>query len=220
MPHYSPEAQALEVVGEKWALLIVRDLLRCPLRFQELLGYVADITPRMLSRRLKELEAAGLIEQVATGGHPPVVRYALTAGGRALRPVIRSLCLWTIVHQPRPPRPGETVFAEQTLQTLAFYRDLDQAAAGRPWTFALDDPEPAVWSIVPGDDGWELRAGPAPEAGLRIAAARPIWEVIWRGTLTWADALAEGRVSADGDLAEALRFNRAIESLLRRLSPA
>lgn len=218
MVEFSPEGQALDLVGEKWSLLIVRDLLRGPLRFQELLAFAASITPRMLSRRLKDLEAAGLVEQVATPGHPPVVRYALTDAGRGLRPVVRSLCVWTLTHRGRRPRSGETVFAEQTLQTLAFYRDAaPDRPGGRPWSVAFEGPETITWSIVPGDDGWEARSGPAADAGLRIATSRAAWEAIWRGALSWTEALADGRVRAEGDVAEALRFNAVFESLLKLL---
>lgn len=218
---YSPEAQALDEIGEKWSLLIARDLLRGPLRFQELLAFVAGITPRMLSRRLKELEATGLVEQVMEPGHPPIARYTLTDAGRGLRPVVRSLAIWTLRHGGRRPRPGETVFAEQTWQTIAFYRDEAPGGSdGRPWTVTFESPEPVVWSIVRGEDGWEARPGPDADAGLQIATSRAAWEAIWRGALTWAVALAGGRVRAEGDAAEAIRFNAVFESLLARLSPA
>jgi DNA-binding HxlR family transcriptional regulator len=106
--HYCMMARALEVVGERWSLLIVRDLLLGPRRFTDLVRGLTEITPTRLTERLRQLEAAGIVER-----EPPAagreVWYRLTAAGQALAPTIDALALWAIEHLSLQPREGEPV---------------------------------------------------------------------------------------------------------------
>lgn len=88
-----PVARALGVVGHKWALLIVRDLIAGPRRFTEIQRSLrAD--PKVLTARLRELEAVGLLSRTTYAEVPPRVEYALTEPGRALEPVVEALRRW------------------------------------------------------------------------------------------------------------------------------
>jgi DNA-binding HxlR family transcriptional regulator len=90
-----PIARALDVIGEKWALLILRDLFRKgPLKFQDLQTSLDGIAPNTLSARLKSLEAADVVETRLYETHPPRFEYFLTEKGRALGPVLKSLHGW------------------------------------------------------------------------------------------------------------------------------
>lgn len=90
-----PVARALDVIGEKWSLLILRDLFRKgPLRFQSFEEGLPGIAPNTLSARLKSLEAQGVIETRLYERHPPRYEYLLTDKGRALGPVLKSLYKW------------------------------------------------------------------------------------------------------------------------------
>jgi DNA-binding HxlR family transcriptional regulator len=90
-----PVARALDVIGERWTLLILRDLLRRgPLRFQQFEETLPGIAPNTLSARLKTLEAAGVVTTRLYETHPPRYEYALTEKGEALRPVLKSLYAW------------------------------------------------------------------------------------------------------------------------------
>jgi DNA-binding HxlR family transcriptional regulator len=90
-----PVARALDVVGERWSLLIVRDLLRLgPLRFQELEQRLPGVAPNTLSARLKTLEAQGVVATRLYAQHPPRHEYLLTDKGKALGPVIKALYAW------------------------------------------------------------------------------------------------------------------------------
>jgi DNA-binding HxlR family transcriptional regulator len=90
-----PVARALDVVGEKWSLLILRDLVRHgPLRFQELEQRLPGVAPNTLSARLKLLEAQGVIATRLYESHPPRYEYFLTEKGVALRPVLKALYTW------------------------------------------------------------------------------------------------------------------------------
>lgn len=94
-----PVARALDVVGERWSLLILRDLLRKgPLRFQDLEHGLPGLAPNTLSARLKVLEAQGVIATRLYERHPPRYEYVLTAKGEALGPVLRALRTWGEQH--------------------------------------------------------------------------------------------------------------------------
>ena len=82
---------ALQVVGDKWTLLIVRDLLRAPRRTTELLSGLHPISSRTLMDRLRDMEADALIERRDLGGSPPHVEYVLTERGRRLSPLVGAL---------------------------------------------------------------------------------------------------------------------------------
>ena len=88
---YCGVTRALELVGERWALLIVRDLLVGPRRYGELAAGLPRIPSNILAARLKELQAAGVIRRVP---HSRVVVYDLTAYGRELEPVVLALGAW------------------------------------------------------------------------------------------------------------------------------
>jgi len=93
-----PVAQALELLGERWTLLIVRDLLIRPRKFQDLRGSLAGVTPAVLSARLKVLEASGIVSRQLYTEHPPRAEYTLTERGFGLRSVVRALGIWGAHH--------------------------------------------------------------------------------------------------------------------------
>ncbi|SEE35659.1 helix-turn-helix domain-containing protein [Streptomyces sp. KS_5] len=101
---YCGLTRALEVVGERWALLILRDLMVQPRRYTDLLEGLPGIPTNLLATRLRELEESGVIERrIAPASHRGVV-YALTPIGRALEPSIRTLGQWgtTLLGDPQP----------------------------------------------------------------------------------------------------------------------
>lgn len=85
---------ALDVIGGKWKGMIVHQLLKGPLRFNALRREVGDITQRMLTKQLRELEDDGLVSRTVYAEVPPRVEYRLTSGGAALAPVIAALRAW------------------------------------------------------------------------------------------------------------------------------
>jgi DNA-binding HxlR family transcriptional regulator len=90
-----PVARTLEVVGERWAILILRDLfLKGPRRFQDFQESLSAVAPNTLSARLKDLEAAGMIERRLYSEHPPRLEYHLTEKGKSFGPVLKALRDW------------------------------------------------------------------------------------------------------------------------------
>ena len=93
-PH-CPVASALDQIGEKWTLLILRDLTLHPSRrFQDLIESLKGCAPNTLSARLSSLEEAGLIQRRLYEQHPPRMEYVLTQKGRDVRPVLKALKAW------------------------------------------------------------------------------------------------------------------------------
>ena len=98
-----PLARTLEIIGERWTILILRDLiLDGPRKFQDFLVSLSGISPNTLSARLKTLEESGIIERRFYEEHPPRAEYVLTEKGRDLRPVLRTLRDWGQKHTSFP----------------------------------------------------------------------------------------------------------------------
>jgi DNA-binding HxlR family transcriptional regulator len=93
--------QAVELVGKRWTGAILLVLLDGPLRFSEVRELVPDISDRLLSERMKELEFEGIVERRVSDAGPVKVEYALTDKGRALEPTVRALKSWAQDWLPR-----------------------------------------------------------------------------------------------------------------------
>lgn len=89
-----PIAASLDVVGDRWTLLVVRDLLRGLRRFSELRRSVEGVTSSILSDRLKRLENEGIVERRFYSDHPPRAEYVLTVKGHQLGVVVGALASW------------------------------------------------------------------------------------------------------------------------------
>ncbi|TMH82514.1 MAG: helix-turn-helix transcriptional regulator [Betaproteobacteria bacterium] len=94
-PKYCPVVRALDVIGDSWTILILRDLfLDGARKFQDLQESLSGVSPNTLSVRLKKLETHGIIERRFYEQHPPRAEYVLTDRGRELGPVMKSLRDW------------------------------------------------------------------------------------------------------------------------------
>jgi DNA-binding HxlR family transcriptional regulator len=94
-----PVAETLDVIGDRWTLLILRDLVIRDRKFGKLQESLRGISPRLLASRIKALEKEGIIEAVRYSDHPPRDHYRLTEKGRGLAPVIRAIAEWGYKHQ-------------------------------------------------------------------------------------------------------------------------
>jgi DNA-binding HxlR family transcriptional regulator len=94
-----PVARTLDVIGERWTILILRDLFkREPLRFQDLERSLEGVSPNTLSARLKALTDRGIIDRRFYEEHPPRAEYFLTEKGRTLGPILKALYEWGQKH--------------------------------------------------------------------------------------------------------------------------
>jgi DNA-binding HxlR family transcriptional regulator len=171
--HFCMTARALEVVGERWSLLIVRDLLLGPRRFTDLVRSLDEITPTRLTGRLRQLEAAGIVVREPLAGRE--VRYRITDAGRDLGPVIEALALWGIEHALEPPRPGEPVHPDPALIGTKVWLESRSTPPNGPvawvWRFPDDD------RYTLGYDGseWTLARGDAADAAVTVVAPAAAW---------------------------------------------
>src|SRR5262249_2566901 len=99
-------ACALDVVGDRWTLLLIRDLLAGKKRYGEFLASLERIPTNILAERLKRLEREGLIRRVQYSAHPPRAEYELTEQGRQLGDPLEALAIWGTRHFPGTRRRG------------------------------------------------------------------------------------------------------------------
>ncbi len=123
---YCPIAKALEQLGEKWTLLIVRDLLHGPRRFSELQRGLPKISSALLSKRIRQLEAAGLVRR-EPADNAAGTAYALTDAGAAAAPIVEHLGIWGIRWADRQIEPDES---DGYVLMEDIRRNLDTAALG------------------------------------------------------------------------------------------
>ncbi len=191
-------ARALDLVGERWALLVVRELLFGPKRFTDLRAGLPRVSPDVLSQRLRELEAAGLVRH---GRLPPPAgtqAYELTPRGRELEPVVLALGRFGSLAPFPPGAPG---MGPDSL-ALALETLFDPARAGD-----LD----ATLELRLGDDRFEVRiAGGRLE--LARGSARSPDATIESDPMTLVDVLWQGgdvrALAIEGDRALVRRFAR------------
>lgn len=201
-------ARALDAVGERWALLIVRELLLGAKRFADLRAGLPRIGPDMLAARLRELEDTGLVAQRRLP--PPAARtvYELTARGRELEPVLHALGRWgsrqALRRDPPPLSPDAAVVAMQTMfkpdpaarpavVTLRLDGYEFSLRADAEWLVATTGPGavPVATGAVP------VATGAAPAATVETDPAT-LSAVLWHG-LDVDQAIAEGRLAIGGD---------------------
>jgi DNA-binding HxlR family transcriptional regulator len=96
-----PVACSLDLLGDRWTLLLIRDLFRGLTRYGEFLAAPEGIPTNILAERLERLEAAGLIKSEPYQQNPPRYAYTLTPKGADLKPVLGALATWAIRHVPR-----------------------------------------------------------------------------------------------------------------------
>lgn len=89
-----PIAATLDVVGDRWSLVIIRDMINGKSRFGEFVDSPERITTNVLTDRLTQMEEAGLVERIAYQQRPPRFEYKLSAKGEALLPVLQEMCRW------------------------------------------------------------------------------------------------------------------------------
>ncbi len=166
---YCGIARALELVGERWALLVVRDLVIRPRRYTDLQEGLAGIPSNVLSTRLKELEQAGIVERRVAPAPQRGVVYALTPVGQELEPALLALGRWGST-QLGDPQPGDRITPDGvTLNLRAGFRP--EEAVGLTASFELHARDLVVHAVVT-DGKLASGIGPAPEPADLVVTAR------------------------------------------------
>jgi DNA-binding HxlR family transcriptional regulator len=169
---YCPVAVTLDLIGERWTLLIVRELLGGALRYTDLQAALPGIPPNLLAERMRELERHGLVERRTLP--PPAARsvFALTDDGRDLDRVVRDLARWGL-RRLDPPAPGEHVRGETAIRSalLAFASLSSNSPLRRTWLITTGDP--AEDFTIRAADGRLTWSRGAPERADLVARIKP-----------------------------------------------
>ena len=186
---WAPDARALDLVGDKWTLLIVRDLASGPRRFVELQRTLPGISTEQLRSRLNRMVADGLLTRQRYREVPPRVDYELTERSRELMPVIGALARWGYDWAWGPPRQGENVDIGAILRVAPGLLVLGESASG------------TVACVIEGDDETRERRHVLTVSRGRVAiseSATDRVDVEVRGTVAnWIRALGpEAHVDA------------------------
>lgn len=186
-------ARAADVLGERWALLIVRDLLVSPKRFGDLSEGLPGIPTNVLTSRLRELEAAGVVRRVLAAPPARSVLYELTEYGQDLEEIMVALGRWGARRMARPEL-AEVV----TDDSLAMAIRSAFQPAGRAVTasYEVRVADATAHAHIAGSS-IRVGAGSLPEADLRIVASAAIRDVL-AGRLTAHEAVHTGAVTLDG----------------------
>jgi DNA-binding HxlR family transcriptional regulator len=194
-------ARALDVVGERWALLVVRELLLGPKRFTDLRAGLPNAKPSVLSQRLRELEDAGVVRRRRLGPPARAWVYELTEDGRDLEPVVAALGHWGA---RVPTRPGAVHGRDSVVLALQWRFDPDAAGdlAGS-FELRLDDDR---FEIAVGSGRIAVRRGEldAPDAVIETDA-ETLGDMLLGGR-GLRETIDSGAIRLGGDRERATRF--------------
>jgi DNA-binding HxlR family transcriptional regulator len=195
-------AHALDLVGERWALLVVRELLLGPKRFTDLRDGLPKTSPNVLAQRLRELEQAGIVRRRKLPPPAGSSIYELTDWGRELKPIVLSLGSWAI-RSPSMPRDAP-VGTDSVILALGTFFDAD-AAGDLSARYELRLGE-TTFNVRVADGAIEVDRGPAADPDATIATDTATFSALIWNDRDLAGALRDGAISIDGDRRAAARF--------------
>lgn len=194
------------MVGERWTLLILRELWLGPKRFSDLKERLRPIAPGVLNGRLRALEARGVITRREVAPPTPARLYELTPAGQELSPVLFGLLRWGARYLS-PPRPGERFEPDWLRMVFAAYAVEGPAAPGSIGVRVVEDgsgPEPAAW--VEGGPQGVLVGGYRAGADAEITAPATVILGVMAGQLDVEAAETSGAVTVTGNREVAGQF--------------
>jgi DNA-binding HxlR family transcriptional regulator len=196
---YCGLARAAEVIGERWALLVIRDLMLGPQRFGELMAGLPGAPKTVIATRLKELEDAGIVQRTVLARPANGVAYALTDRGQQLGPALSVLGAWGSQLLTDEPRPGDALTAAPVIHSLRITFDPAAAAGtrlratllGQGWIVHVQirDGQLTATRAAPGQLSDTSTRGDL-EVDLRFA-----FNALISGAITVDRAIDEGRVT-------------------------
>lgn len=205
---YCGAARALDVVGDRWTLLIVRELMLGPRRFTDLIDGLPGISRNLLTERLRALERDGIVSRQELP--PPAARqvYELTEDGRDLAEAMLPLVAWG-VRRLGSRGPGESFRPQWAALAMAAFADRD-AAKGVTDTYEYRVGG-LVFHFIVDDGSIQLHQGAAHDPGATLTTDEETWADIASGKTTGSSAVAAGALGITGD-------PQAVERLSKILS--
>jgi DNA-binding HxlR family transcriptional regulator len=196
-------ARALDVVGQRWALLVVRELLLAPQRFSELRHALPHISSNLLADRLRELEHNGVIRRLAPAEGPRV--YQLTEWGRKLEPILLALSDWGI-DAPQPPPPS----ALSATSVLIFLQRAARPDPAAPPTTCRLELDGRAWTVRLASGRVQVQPGEPATAAVSLRTEPKTLSALLADPATLATACADGSVAVVGDLSAIDRLLHAV----------
>lgn len=188
---FCPVAKAMELLDERWTLLVIRELLEGSRTFNALKRGVPRISPALLSARLQRLGRAGVIERFETGSR---VSYALTPAGRELQPVVEAIGRWGI--RWIPELGDDDLDPHLLMWDIHRNIDLDAVPIGRSvlrFTFRdVTDAARDWWLVITGEGVDLCDFDPGHPVAATVEADLRTLTRLWRGDLSWRQALHTG----------------------------
>jgi DNA-binding HxlR family transcriptional regulator len=213
---YCGLARALDVAGDRWTLLIVRELMFGPRRFTDLLDGLPGVSRNLLTERLRALERDGLIAREELP--PPAARqvYLLTDDGRDLADAVVPLAAWG-ARRLGARQDGESFRAQWAALAMATFADREAAkGVNEAYQYVVG---PAAFHFTVDDGSIQLRYGRAQSPAVTVTTDADTWAGIASGSASGSSAIAAGAMTVEGD-EEALARLRKIFSRSRVLARA
>jgi len=174
---WSPDARALDLVGDKWTLLIVRDLAAGPRRFVELQRMLPGISTEQLRSRLNRMVADGMLTRKRYREVPPRVDYALTERAQDLLPILGALARWGYEWAWGPPRGGESVDVGAIFRLAPGLIHRQAGATGTAELMIRDGraDEPVSYALTVSPERVAIEERAPDDADTRVAGSTAAW---------------------------------------------
>jgi DNA-binding HxlR family transcriptional regulator len=200
---FCPIALASEVLGTRWTLVLLRELLAGSTRFNDLRRGVPRMSPALLSKRLKELEEAGIVQRVASQTDPGVLEYQLTRSGRDLKPVIEAMGVWgqRWVKASEQLRNLDPTFFMWGMRQLLNPASLPPRRCTIQFLYPEQTQDMRRWWLIaaPGSDVDVCIVDPGFDVDLYVTTDLRTMVAIWVGLMTVQDAIAAKKMTVTGD---------------------
>ena len=206
---YCPVARALELVGERWTLLVARELLLGPRRFTDLMAGLPGISANVLAGRLKDLEQEGMVARRTLPPPAASAVYELTPEAAGLVSVLATMAEWGMTMLGEP-RAQDEVRGEWIVLGLAVTAPAPDVADGTTYELHIDD---EVLHVQVRESNLQPHHGPADDPDAVLTMDAMALADLWAGRLDVDDALAAGRVTVDGDEDAARRLLTSFSGL-------
>jgi len=196
---FDPVARALDVIGDRWSLVLIRQLLAGPKGFQEL-RVRTGIAPRVLSSRLRQLRNDGFVETDSTESRSP---YRVTEKGRSLEPIISAIARWWVHEGIKALDVDTSRFTETSALSVLdalpnLLREEQARTASVVFEIRLTGEGGGVWTIEIRDGRCEVRPEFAEGADVRYTASARDWCAVALGILDAKQAVKSGRLHKEG----------------------
>ncbi|HEX6348958.1 MAG TPA: winged helix-turn-helix transcriptional regulator [Candidatus Dormibacteraeota bacterium] len=206
---YCAVARGLDVIGERWTMLLVRELLLGPKRYGDLLAAATGIGTNLLADRLRDMEAGGLVERVTLPPPAGSAVYRLTEAGRALEPVMLALGRWGARYMALPRGDDRLAPGAYFVALRARFRPDLAEKVSEAYEFRVDG---RVFEVRVERGGCVTSEGQASAPVATFAMDADTLNDLFFGTVSADEALAAGRVVVAGDPTALARFQSLFPS--------